>query len=45
MQLRISRHIARSPGSKLDQKHSSGFAPEVASVQDDQIVVELWGTK
>jgi septum site-determining protein MinC len=45
MQLRISRHIARSPGSELDQKYSSGFAPEVASVQDDQIVVELWGTK
>jgi septum site-determining protein MinC len=45
MQLRISRHIARSPGGELVQKHSSGFAPEVASVQDDQIVVELWGTK
>jgi septum site-determining protein MinC len=45
MQLRISRHIARSPGSELDQKFSSGIAPEVASVQDDQIVVEPWGTK
>ena len=45
MQLRISRHIARSPGSELDQKHLDGTAPEVASVQDDQIVVEPWGTK
>jgi septum site-determining protein MinC len=45
MQLRISRHIARSPGSELDQKELSGIAPEVASVQDDQIVVEPWGTK
>lgn len=45
MQLRISRHIARSPGSELDQKHLSGIAPEVASVQDGQIVVEPWGTK
>jgi septum site-determining protein MinC len=45
MQLRISRHIARSPGSELDQKHSNGIAPEVAFVQDDQIVVEPWGTK
>ena len=45
MQLRISRHIARSPGSELDQKHLNGIAPEVAFVQDDQIVVEPWGTK
>ncbi len=45
MQLRISRHIARSPGSELDQEHLNGIAPEVASVQDDQIVVEPWGTK
>lgn len=44
MQLRISRHIARSPGSELDQKHLNGIAPEIASVQDDQIVVEPWGT-
>jgi septum site-determining protein MinC len=45
MQLRISRHIARSPGNELEQKDASEIAPEVASVQDDQIVVEPWGTK
>jgi septum site-determining protein MinC len=45
MQLRISRHIARSPGSEPEQKDASQIAPEVASVQDDQIVVEPWGTK
>lgn len=45
MQLRISQHIARSPGSELDQKRLNGIAPEIASVQDGQIVVEPWGTK
>ena len=45
MQLRISRHIARSPGSELDQESAGAIAPEIASVQDGQIVVELWGTK
>lgn len=45
MQLRISQHIARSPGSELEQKHLNDIAPEIASVQDGQIVVEPWGTK
>jgi septum site-determining protein MinC len=44
-QLRISRHIARSPGAELDQEHENRAGPEVAFVQDGQIVVELWGTK
>jgi septum site-determining protein MinC len=44
-QLRISRHIARSPGAELDQEHEERAEPEVAFVQDGQIVVELWGTK
>jgi septum site-determining protein MinC len=39
-QLRISRHIARSPAGQ-----PGTLVPETASVQDDQIVVELWGVK
>ena len=39
-QLRISRHIARPPAGQLDS-----LVPEVASVQDGQIVVERWGIK
>jgi septum site-determining protein MinC len=39
MQLRIGQHIARSPGSESEQ----GVVPEVASVQDGQIVAESWG--
>jgi septum site-determining protein MinC len=45
MQLRISRHIARLPDAELDRGYEDRSAPEVASVQDGQIVVELWGTK
>ena len=45
MQLRISRHIARLPDVELDRRYEDRSAPEVASVQDGQIVVELWGTK
>ena len=45
MQLRISRHIARLPDVELDPGYEDRSAPEVASVQDGQIVVELWGTK
>jgi septum site-determining protein MinC len=45
MQLRISRYIARAPARELDQENAGRNAPEVASVQDDQIVVQLWGTK
>jgi septum site-determining protein MinC len=45
MQLRISRYIARSPGGGSDQGRTSTIAPEVASVQDGHIVVQLWGTK
>ncbi|UCC89805.1 MAG: septum site-determining protein MinC [Anaerolineales bacterium] len=45
MQLRISRHIARSPGGDSGEGQVSAIGPEVASVQDGQIVVELWGTK
>jgi septum site-determining protein MinC len=44
-QLRISRYIARPPGSEPDQEQARDAAPEIASVQDGQIVVELWGTK
>jgi septum site-determining protein MinC len=39
MQLRIGQHIARSPGSESEP----GIVPEVASVQDGQIVAESWG--
>lgn len=45
MQLRISRYISRSPGGELNQDHTRDASPEVASVQDGQIIVELWGTK
>lgn len=48
-QLRISRHIALSPGHELSRRegHSPGgrgghTVPEVAFVQDDQIVAEPW---
>ncbi len=40
-QLRIGRHIARSPGSEKRQH----VVPEIAFVQDDQIVAERWGVK
>jgi septum site-determining protein MinC len=40
MQLRISRYIARSPGGQSD-----AITPEIALVQDGQIVVEPWGVK
>lgn len=36
-QLRIGNHITRAPADD-----GADVAPEVASVQDDQIVVELW---
>jgi septum site-determining protein MinC len=45
MQLRISRHIARLPDVELNRGYEDRGVPEVASVQDGQIVVELWGTK
>lgn len=45
MQLRISRHIARSPGGEPDQRYGNIIMPEVASVQKGQIVVEPWETK
>lgn len=45
MQLRISRFIARSPGTEPTQKLGDAILPEVASIQDGQIVVESWGTK
>jgi septum site-determining protein MinC len=45
MQLRISGHIARSPSGGPDQRQASTAVPEVASVQDGQIVVEPWETK
>jgi septum site-determining protein MinC len=45
MQLRISRHIGRLPDVELDRGYEDRSAPEVASVQDGQIVVKLWGTK
>jgi septum site-determining protein MinC len=45
MQLRISRYIARSPGGEPDQGRVSAAVPEVATVQDGQIVVEPWGAK
>lgn len=43
MQLRISRVIARAPGGESVQGHTDAIGPEVAFVQDGQIVVELWG--
>jgi septum site-determining protein MinC len=45
MQLRISRCISRSPAGELDQGQANHFLPEIASMQDDQIVVEPWGMK
>ncbi len=45
MQLRISGYIARSPSSEPGQWQASIVVPEVASVQDGQIVVEPWETK
>lgn len=45
MQLRIGRYIARSPGDETDGQHAKVILPETASVQEDQIVVEPWGTK
>ena len=36
-QLRIGSHITRSPADETDE-----IAPEIASVQGDQIVAELW---
>jgi len=44
-QLRIGRYIARSPGNETDGQHAKVILPETASVQEDQIVVEPWGTK
>ena len=40
-QLRIGGHIARSPGGAPGRR----VVPEVAFVQDDQIVAEPWGEK
>jgi septum site-determining protein MinC len=37
-QLRIGNHIARSPGDETDQE----IMPEMASIQDGQIVAEAW---
>jgi septum site-determining protein MinC len=45
MQLRISGHIARSPGNEPDQQQANTIVPEVASVQGGQIVVEPWEMK
>lgn len=45
MQLRISRYIARPPSGGPGQGRTSAVMPEVASVQDGQIVVESWGAK
>lgn len=43
-QLRISQHIARPPGGQSGREQAGAVTPEVASIQDGQIVVELWGT-
>lgn len=44
-QLRIGHHIARSPAGAPGQPDAKEFVPEIASVQDGQIVAEPWGTK
>ncbi|GAB4541840.1 MAG: septum site-determining protein MinC [Anaerolineae bacterium] len=45
MQLRIGRYISRPPGGEPNQDHAGDITPEIASVQDGQIIVELWGAK
>jgi septum site-determining protein MinC len=44
-QLRIGQHIARSPGGEPGQgvEYPQGIVPEMAFVQDGQIVAEPWG--
>ena len=43
-QLRIGRHIARSP-AESDAPNAENLLPEIAFVQDGQIVAESWGKR
>jgi len=44
-QLRIGRHIARSPTSDSEVLDAENLLPEIAFVQDDRIVAESWGKR